>query len=72
MSKIVIDEKTRHGKPIVKGTRITVDEVLGMLEAGMSYEEIGKEYGLSKEDIRAVISYAASLVCGEEVHKVSA
>mgnify|MGYP001564604934 CR=1 FL=1 len=72
MAKIIIDEKIRHGKPIIEGTRITVDEVLEMLENGMSYEEIEKEYGLNKEDILAVISYAASLVRGEEIHKVSA
>ena len=70
MAEIVIDEKIRHGKPIIKGTRITVDEVLGMLEGGMTYEDIKKEYGLSKEQILAVIRYAASLIHGEEVHKV--
>lgn len=70
MAEIVINEKIRHGKPIIKGTRITVDEVLGMLESGMTYEEIKKEYGLTKEQILAVIRYAASLINGEEVHKV--
>ena len=33
MAKIIIDEKIRHGKPTIQGTRITVDEVLGMLES---------------------------------------
>lgn len=71
MTKIVIDKKIRHGKPTIEGTRITVDEVLGMLEAGMTYDEIKKEYGLKKEDIIAVIKYAASLVHGEEVHELA-
>ncbi len=72
MAEIVIDGKIRHGKPIVKGTRITVDEVLGMLEAGMTYEEIEEEYGLNKEQILAAIHYAASLVRGEEVYSINA
>ena len=72
MAEIVIDEDIRHGKPIIKGTRITVDEVLGMLESGMTHEEIEEEYGLSEEDIRAVISYAAAMIRGEEVRDVPA
>ena len=72
MTKIIIDEKTRHGKPIIEGTRITVDEVLGMLKSGMTYEEIEKEYGLKKQHILAVINYAASFVAGEEIHSVHA
>jgi len=57
MNKIIIDQKIRHGKPTITGTRITVDEVLGMLESGMTYEEIQKEYNLKKEDIIAVINH---------------
>ncbi len=72
MAEIVIDEDVRHGKPVIKGTRITVDEVLGMLESGMSHEEIEEEYGLTDEEIRAVITYVASVVRGEEVRDVPA
>ncbi len=57
MQRIIIDEKIRHGKPIIKGTRITVDEVLGALIGGMTYEEIEKEYGIKKEDILATIEF---------------
>lgn len=72
MAEIIIDEDVRHGKPVIKGTRITVDEVLGMLESGMTYEEIEKEYGLNVEQIKAVIRHAASMVRGEEVRDVPA
>ena len=72
MTKIIIDQKIRHGKPIIEGTRITVDEVLEMLKNGMTYEEIEKEYGLKKQHILAVINYAASFVSGEEIHNVHA
>ncbi len=49
---IIIDEKTRFGKPIIEGTRITVEEVIGALAGGMTYEEIEGEYGIMQEDIR--------------------
>ncbi len=72
MAKIIIDKGTRHGKPVIEGTRITADEVLGMLKSGMTYEEIEKEYGLKREQILAVINYVASFVSGEEVHSIHA
>ena len=72
MARIIIDEEVRHGKPIVEGTRITVDDVLGWLESGLGYEEIEQEYGITKEDIIEVIRYASSFVRGEEVHALEA
>lgn len=72
MERIIIDGKIRHGKPIIKGTRITVDEILGALIGGMTYEEIEREYGVKKQDILATIEYAASLIKGEEVHTLKA
>jgi len=72
MVKIIIDEKIRHEKPIIKGTRITVEEILGMLKSGMSYEEIEKEYNIERQDILAVINYVSSFVYGEEVYSIPA
>ena len=57
--RIVIDNKIRHGKPIIKGTRITIDEVLGALVGGMTYEEIEREYGIRREDILARIRHTS-------------
>ena len=71
MVKIVVDEKIRHGKPTIEGTRFTTDEVLGMLEGGMTYEEIEKEYGLKRTQILAVIKYVSSFVRGEEIHMIT-
>ena len=67
MTQIVIDEKTRFGKPVIKGTRITVDEVLGALAGGMTYEEIEKEYGVKKDDILAALHYATEIIAEERV-----
>jgi len=65
--KIIIDPEIRFGKPIIKGTRITVEEILGALAGGMDFKEIEKEYGVKKEDILAVIKYAASFLKGVEI-----
>jgi len=64
--RIIIDEKVRFGKPVIKGTRVPVELVLGKLAAGMSYEEIMSEYDLGKEDILAVLDFAAKNLAGEE------
>jgi len=66
-ARIIIDNRIRHGKPTIKGTRITVDEVLGALIGGMNYEEIEREYGIRREDILAVLEYTASFVRGEVI-----
>lgn len=67
MTKITIDTKIRHGKPVIKGTRITVEEVLGALVGGMNFKEIEKEYGLTENQIRAAIAYAFAFLKGEEI-----
>lgn len=57
---IAIDPEIRFGKPCVKGTRITVFDVLGWLAAGMSIEEIIADYpSLNKEQILACLAYSA-------------
>ncbi|MBU2616809.1 MAG: DUF433 domain-containing protein, partial [Nanoarchaeota archaeon] len=68
MEKIIINPNIRHGKPIINGTRISVDEVLGALVSGMTYAEIEAEYGIKKEEVIAAISYAASLINNEEFY----
>ncbi len=66
-SRIVFDPKIRHGKPIIKGTRVPVEVVLGSLAGGMGIKEVGKEYEISKEDILAAIDYANKIVSHEEI-----
>ncbi len=67
MERIIINPKIMHGKPVIKGTRVPVDVILGSLIGGMRYEEIEKEYGVKREDIIATIEYAARFVMGEEI-----
>jgi uncharacterized protein (DUF433 family) len=67
LKRIVVDPQVMTGKPVIRGTRITVDLVLELLAAGMSPEEIAQDYRISIEDIRAVLLYAARVLGREEV-----
>jgi uncharacterized protein (DUF433 family) len=61
--RITIDPSVGHGKPCVRGRRIWVGLVLGMLEGGMREEEIWTEYpSLEPADIRACLASASELV----------
>jgi uncharacterized protein (DUF433 family) len=58
--RIVIDPQIRFGKATVRGTRITVGDVLSYLASGMSENEILSDFpSLTREDIRACLAYAA-------------
>ena len=71
LARIVVNPKVMAGKPILKGTRITVELVLRLLAQGLSAEEIFKDYPhLTKDDIRAVLLYAAKIAGDEEVYPV--
>ncbi len=68
--RITADEKVRFGKPVIKGTRVPVDLILGKLAGGMTYDEVMAEYDITKEDILAVLDYAAKHLSDEEVKAV--
>ena len=58
--RIVIDPEVRFGKPTVRGTRMTVGDVLSYLASGMSEEAIVSDFPqLTREDIRACLAFAA-------------
>jgi len=69
--RIVIDEKVRFGKPVIKGTRVPVDLIIGKLAGGMTYEEVMSEYDLTREDILAALDYAAKHLSDEEVRALT-
>lgn len=59
-ARIVVDPEVRFGKPTVRGTRITVGDVLSYLAGGMSEDEILADFQqLSREDLRACLAFAA-------------
>lgn len=60
LDRITVDPAIRFGKPCVRGTRITVGDVLGYLAGGMSEEELLSQFPqLAREDIKACLAYAA-------------
>jgi uncharacterized protein (DUF433 family) len=66
--RIVIDSKVLAGKPVVRGTRISVELVVELLAAGWSRAQILASYPhLTEEDIRACLSYASELLREEQV-----
>jgi len=65
--RIVIDPEVRHGKPVIRNTRVPVDIILGSLAGGMKIEEVAEEYGIKKEDVLAAIEYAAKIIAREEI-----
>lgn len=68
MNRITFNPQILGGKPIIRGTRISVDFVLELLASGMTEGEIIREYPrLTRADIRAVLEYAAKTVKREEV-----
>jgi uncharacterized protein (DUF433 family) len=57
---ITIEPGKRGGRPTIRGMRIAVGDVLGWLAAGMTHQEIFRDYPeLTEEDIRACLAYAA-------------
>jgi uncharacterized protein (DUF433 family) len=59
LKRIVIDPKIKVGKPIIQGTRLTVDFILGLLAHGSLENEICEEYeGITKEDVQACLLFA--------------
>ncbi|MEK7617973.1 MAG: DUF433 domain-containing protein [Patescibacteria group bacterium] len=71
-NRIIIDPRVMVGKPIIKGTRITVELILRLLAQGQPVEEILDNYPhLKKEDIRAAIEYAAELLEREAVYPLT-
>jgi uncharacterized protein (DUF433 family) len=67
---IIVDEKVRFGKPVIKGTRVPVDLILGKLAGGLTYEEVMAEYDLTKNDILATLRYASKYLENEEIKAI--
>jgi uncharacterized protein (DUF433 family) len=59
LNRITINPKVMAGKPVIRGTRLTVEFILNLLAHGATMDEIIKEYqGLNIEDVRACILFA--------------
>jgi uncharacterized protein (DUF433 family) len=66
--RIEVDPKVMMGKPVIRGTRITVELILRKLAEGATESELVEDYPhLTPDDIRAAIAYGAASVAHEEV-----
>ena len=70
IDRIAVNPRIHFGKPCIAGTRITVQNVLELLDEGFSFKEIIRDYypDLQIEDIRACLRYAIALVAAEDIH----
>lgn len=67
---ITVNPAVHFGKPYIVGTRITVDNVLELVQEGISFNDIIQNYypDIRIEDIKACIQYALDLIRKEEIY----
>jgi uncharacterized protein (DUF433 family) len=69
LKRVVIDPKVMLGKPVIKGTRLTLEIILEKLAHGETAADLLRDYPfLQEEDIRAALLYAARRLANEEVY----
>ena len=73
LDRIVIDPDVLTGKPVVRGTRLAVEFIVGLLAEGWTHEAVLRSYpGLVEEDILACLAYAQKRLSAERVYPMSA
>jgi uncharacterized protein (DUF433 family) len=70
MERIIVDPQIHFGKPVIKGTRITVQNILELINEGLTFDQIIQDYypDLKREDIQACMQYVIALVAAEDIH----
>ncbi len=57
---VTVDLQVVHGRPVVAGTRVPIEVVVGALAGGSSFAEVMGDYHLTDEQIRAALGYATA------------
>jgi uncharacterized protein (DUF433 family) len=71
--RIVLDPQVLAGKPVVRGTRLSVEFIIGLMADGWAEADILHNYpGLGREDIAACLAYARDMLRGEKVYPSAA
>ena len=71
LNRITADQNVMVGKPVIRGLRITVEQILKSLANGITAEELLEDYPiLEKEDIQAVLLYAYEKVSSEKIYSI--
>lgn len=72
-TRITVDPKVLVGKPVVKGTRISVELVIDLMARGYTSQQILEQYDhLKPEDIQACLAYASEVLRSERVYGLPA
>ncbi len=66
--RIAIDPEVMGGKPVIKGTRVPVQVILGALAGGDTVDDVCAGYKVTEEDVRAALTYAAEVLGQERLH----
>lgn len=69
--RIEINPDIMGGKPVIKGTRVPVEIIIGGMAGGMTIAGLCKEYRIKEEDVRAALAYAAETLSEEHLIAVS-
>ena len=70
--RIVVDPEILVGKPVIKGTRLAVEFIIGLLAQGWNEADILRNYpGLTRQDIQACLAYAATVLETERVYPLA-
>ena len=71
MNRLVCDPEILGGKPVLEGTRLSIELILGLLAEGMTSDEIAGAYPeVTPEDLKAVLRYAAEALHNDVVLEV--
>lgn len=63
--RIEVNPSVLGGKPVIRGSRISVELILGLLAKGMTFDDILSEYPhLARDDLEAAVRYAAGVIAG--------
>lgn len=69
---IIVDPAVLTGKPVIRGTRLSVDFVVGLLGQGWGETEILHNYpGVTHDDIAACLNYASEMLQAEKVYPLA-
>jgi uncharacterized protein (DUF433 family) len=66
--RIKIDAGILGGKPVIAGTRVPIQIIVGSLAGGMTADEVCEQYNITSEDVTAALAYAAEVLTEETVH----
>ena len=72
MDRIVLDPNVLAGKPVIRGTRLSVEFIVGLLAEGWTSADIERNYpGVTNEDVSACLRYAADVMQSEKLYPLT-